>query len=242
MIRQTYGPMMGGLDCENLRDFSQYYRGRYFGMRPEIPRFNGELLPCAFYQVLDKNNVAIFTILGPNQDPVAQQVSFDAIRRSGVFGHPFVAAVPWEISYVYVTQSAFRESIKGIGLERLNYHIPDYGSKSVNAYFSKHPLPNRDGIYATKEALTFVYHLLNRQQSGWREALHDLESGRKIGANISPTLGIHFIEGESDIFISHKTSQIGTVNSDTGNIHLSRGWRFLEQLVRTNVPEDVEIY
>lgn len=246
MIPQPIGPLLGPLDCENIRDFSQYYNRRYFAIKSDL--LLGSNAPeDALYPAMysgGTNNIALIFWM-PNKGQGTLATTWDSLRVFGRFGHALLGTIPWKHSYAYLSQYAYRESVKGFGPNRVYSWVPgELNSKVVFAYKVKHPEAHLPFVYKTGPQIEMeaVYEIYNKRMYTWEEAIENLVCGRKLGCNISNKMGLFIQEGEPEIQVSYKDKVIGIVKPFLNELHLRYEWHFLRQVVQEQIPRNIGVF
>src|SRR5271154_5136668 len=113
------------LDCMSLRDFFQYYKGRYFGILsgadPNI------ILPAFITSALHGNDTFVATIFDPqNKTLVPMEINLRSLKERGRFGCPLLGTAIIGPTYSYFLGNPVRESLKGVALSRFDPFIPNY--------------------------------------------------------------------------------------------------------------------
>lgn len=252
MIKQPYGPLLGGMDCESSKDFAQYYRNRYFAAAPELfglsyPNSPGLLFTCGYYA----NEGGVLHIYYFNTITDSRElgrVSWEDLTKYGRFGHPLLGTIPHGPTYAYGMQTAVRESSKGLSTGRITWHIPQYMEDDVfRAYAKKHS--DFYGImnashFCQSDEMKFISKIYNKEMFTWEEAIKDLQKGKRLGCNISNRAGIHFAEGEETILFSYRNQVVGKVAETQGRqeVILNPWCSFLQQVIKDQVPKSVGVW
>jgi hypothetical protein len=246
MIPQHFGPMLGKYDCENMQDFYQYYKGRYFAIPSEyVDRPPGILYPTVIYQIQSHTEVVVAYFDGSDVLHIATPL--DKLVRMGKFGVPMLGTIPWKHTYLYLSQAGYRESAKGIS-SKLTVWWPDQLSKTMIMYMAMSnlvPFNNGGATFGRLSEMEAVYNILNNYMYTWEEAMELLRNGRKLGCNISNKIGIFIKDGEPNLQVSYRDYVVGLIPSETlpryPEIHIKREFRFMIDPIQEMVPSEVRV-
>lgn len=229
-------------DCMDLRDFYQYYTGRYFAWKND----DDSVTSCCLHPGRDRGVEATYLrkYLPSNTGTMDFNASWKDIKAKGLFGSPVLGNTVFQDTFVYITGHPLRESQKGVGMGGLHFTIP-------NQYFylSKfgRNMPELSmafgGAFGEYSELGLMHNVYNKSFTEFRDAMRILERGEKLGVPISKSLGIHFIEGSPHIHVSYKSQVIGRVvdGVEGHQIRITPDNQWLEQAVALHVPNDVSV-
>ena len=209
---------LGGADCEDGRDFAQYYKSRYFGW------VTAAGLTSAFIQ--RANTVSSFNIgvYNPATLQVEQiQTDFASICMNGRFGMPLLGNLPVGPTFVYQTWVPRRESIKGLSFSSSKLKFPMHGgiSKTVPDVVAKYldKTPALKGallgtLFGSSEECKLAYGVYNKTYMLPQEAVRRLNSGELLGAALTPYVGLYVNDASHHIQILYRGLNVGELVPD----------------------------
>lgn len=217
--------LLGSFDCEDMRDFAQYYRGRYFGLLTE----GGTIAPAT----LDRQTRQADHVSLSVYDPAGSRIlPVDLTRRQleerGRFGLPILGNVPIGPTFAYVFTAPKRESAKGLSLPNCTFKFPEHGGlsdklRNVMDLFwhpeSRQQQALRGEVFGQAEDREIAYAIYNRSYPTGLEAVQQLEQGDRLGVPVSHRLGLYLAGGKESIQLRFGTSVIGDV------VPVGRGYR-----------------
>lgn len=196
-----------GIDCENIRDFLQYYpRGTYFGWP-----HSGVVAPALMSGEREKNSVQIhiYGIGGERLD--SPLVPWASLVAGGVFGLPALGNTQIGATYVYIKKAAVRESYKGLRLSGIYGVWPDAEQGARAAVNKLLGLPRASRDYAITFPMAVgkidsevIYNIYNPKRNSFRQAVAALESGSAIGVPLSLDVGLYLRRGDTRIRVSFR--------------------------------------
>jgi len=214
---------LSGVDCESPADFSQYYRGRYFG----LPNSEGGVLPTQL--VLVEGGTCHCHVMQSKDKVEEKRIRWADLRQTGLFGRPTLGLKPYGDGYRYLWDFARRESIKGFDIRNIQKWTPDnYGLKMLQDKVFKAPRSEE------------VWNVYNPVFYTWRDAISLLESGAKIGTPVTDKLGLYLKLGSPYIHVSYKYNAIGHLE-DEHNLLINRKFSYLEDIVVNILPNEVKV-
>lgn len=233
-----------GLDCESMRDFSQYYRHRYFG----IEGGSGKIFPARYITAPtpDSLHVLYYTAGAGFKE---ERIAFKALAKVGKFGLPVLGNVDAGPTSVYISAPPKRESIKGLSLQSLDIKLlPHKGfTKTMpdlwSAYCKQFPTweqvfrGQRDGENPEYE---FIYEIFNRKYRDFRSAVASLESGERLACAISHKTSLYLSGGSDKIQIAYRGVPVGAleINRDgKGYVNITPTSEYLRNLVNYDIGE-----
>lgn len=230
-------------DCADLRDFYQYYRGRYFGLKTDTDKV---LSACIDPNVEMGNNFQILTYDTLNRDAVVPMVmTWARVQKECSFGSPVLGNVLNGPHYTYLYTYGYRESIKGLGLSSVEYHVPS--ATFFTKWGQRHQefLVLLDGTaHASREELALVWNTFNKTYFTFGEAISILERGMRIGCPLNKSVGLYFHEGFKDIQLSYKTfDRVGAVKESQGEyrVELKYEYLWLQPVLASLLPDYVTL-
>ena len=235
----------GDFDCEDSRDFVQYYRNRYFGYP-----LNDRIAPATHVAFENKETIVINVFDASTGQVRTERVPWVKFRMLGKFGHPILGNVDIGPTMAYTYSAPRRESVKGINMTACRLMFPkqngwDARGQDVLGLFSRKDslfsvayLGAGDGTYyQTLEEFKILEALYNR--SFWRvgTAFRALADGDRIGCSITHKLGL-YTTGEFDkIQILYRGHRIGDVDSDR-RVELLPDHKYLLQTVTDTLSQE----
>lgn len=228
-------------DCENGKDFVQYYQQRYFALA-----YPAGITP-ALIAGGDHGTFVIHYLDPANKTAKKEEViTFKDLKERGRFGHPLLGCTLWGPSYFYVQQHAYRESTKGLALNRLDVFMPRYGKDpTFMAYLKTHPehaIRFKSG-YGSVEELQIADAIYNKTLiPSFTEAIRELNQGTRLGCNINNKLGFHLAEGHAEeIQVFYKNLHIGNLKDAGTFLCLKESYKYLSSVVARSVPPEIRV-
>ena len=195
------------IDCVSLRDFCQYYKSRYFGMRSTLSP--DTILP-AYMNGGPRGDETFTLIIFSNENKLLSTANSDwaAVKEFGRFGCPILGTALVGPTYTFFSGNPVRESLKGVSLGRYDSWLPN------NEFITKryaHINPSISKMFGgggrnfgSKEEMETIYHIYNKTYYTLRNAIDELEDGKRLGCPITRTCGFYLEEGIPDILMSYK--------------------------------------
>lgn len=218
-----------GLDVESSKDLFQYYRNRYFGYKPENTTY-----PCILDPAPSGGNpsprIALkYFKLGENDTMIVDWK--DLAHKQFLFGAPSLGNVSHGPSYCFVQGIGYRESIKGLGMGRMKFCVPNHEFVIGRYAASKEvKLINaiQNGRYFTyPDEAELVYGIYNKTYYGWREAIQVLEQGLRLGCQLSKQVGLFLEDEEEHILLSYKNFKCVGRLRDENYLEVLKGYTYL---------------
>jgi len=230
-MRQAPALLAAAPDVENTKDFNQYYKNRYFGFRPDKA-----VLPCILDRNSDRSPLPSSKIavcyFEPEKPPSSAIIDFKDFSKGGYFfGAPSLGNVTFGPSYAHIQGLGYRESIKGIGLNRLKAIVPNQqfvlGKFGMGKDQKLIHMISGGRYFSHPDEAEFIYQIYNKTYFDWHEALQALERGDRLGCQVTKQVGLYLEEGQEYIQISYKNFEcIGHV-VDANRIEILEGYKFL---------------
>lgn len=232
-------------DCESLRDFCQYYRSRYFGLMDD----EQHLCSVALNPDMDVREGAVYyRSYCPEIGLVDAHMSWSDLKTKGKFGSPMLGTCMVGPSYTYMYAYPVRESIKGLGLNAVEYSTPGH-RYLLNNYTLKHPeigyMLSQGRYFYSNYELELVWHVLNKKYFSWYEAVEKLNEGTSLGCPISRTCGLYLSPDNGYISLSYKTyeraGKLVELGGKVVEIELTPEVYWLEPAIAMSIPEEIPL-
>ena len=220
----------GGWDCEDMRDFVQYYRGRYFGYAEP----GDAVIRPAVYNQIAGGDLTIY-LWDPATELVRTELQSQiSLIKWGKFGHPILGNVNYGPTYTYLSATPLRESSKGLRVDSLKFNWPNHGRIGdgspdiIDLYSVKTPafgsIYNGTAGHRSVEQFKLMVEVYNRKYFTIPEAIKQLESGARIGCAVSHKLGLYTSAVGDKIQISYRGERVGELEKNAyGHLIISSG-------------------
>lgn len=233
-------------DVETIKDFFQYYRGRYLGYRPNLGE--SEIFPAIIPENAERQPAPTHIGLRyydpgykPNSDEHQLQllnVPFKNMSNGHyAFGAPILGTTLFGPTYGYFLGFPLRESVKGIATHKLTFVVPNHtffskyarGTKEKSKYLSA--IDGRHFGYPSEMEL--VYWIYNKKYYSFVQAWQMLHKGERLGCPLSRNIGLFLDEGNPNIGITFKDRPIGIVSDNADQVVLNEEEKHLVPAIET---------
>ena len=224
--------MFSQFDCEDSRDFGQYYRGRYFGISK-----GGRVRPALLNTVLPGDSFRVFEWDSTTKKSSPLTYDKNALATVGLFGCPILGNIQIGHTFAYASISPIRESLKGIAPTRMSVIFPKHGTPKDSKVSVMEYLINKNiqlrllwdsmpGHFGSMEEFELMDYVFNRTYYKGYEAVELLTSGEKIGAAIDHNLGLYIDIYKPNVRIMFRGKDVGFIQIDSrgriDDIHVNR--------------------
>jgi len=177
---------MNVCDVESIEDFSRYYRGVFIPLNGEVHRV----------QMVEDKRVIL-----SNATDRTVPVPWDVLRKERCFGVPEFGIRNYGPTLAYFSISPVRQSNRGYVPSLMVIH-------QFNSWESRRiPKPMADSWDVAKEVFFPRFF-------SFQEAKDSLNNGNRIGAAITPRVGLYTTARASCPLIAHKHVTVGYVGTE----------------------------
>jgi hypothetical protein len=235
------------LDCMSLKDFFQYYKTRYFGIKSTLNP--NTILPAYINSGLQRDETFAMALYDDKKQLGLEVVNWKRIKEAGRFGCPLLGTTLVGPTYTFFMGHPYRESLKGISLGRCDSWLPNYEFIAKKYVYINPALGKMLGgahsgrNFGSKEEMETVYNIYNKTYYPIKNAIEDLEAGNRLGCPITRTCGFYLEEGVPDILMSYKhiapVGKLTQSKEDDYRVEIVDSCKYLVPAIQHSLPDSI---